>query len=138
MSIESDAMPALGGSQARPWCSIVVRSTRCWRYRSDACRRVIRLAFSLAVQLLPLRSRLAFAVARLCHGASACLLPRPPITAKADSCIAAAFSIAIRRYSAGEHVPLAAGGAFQRFALDRLVCGLMVFSVNQKDWRPHV
>src|SRR5690349_6548426 len=107
MSIGSDAMPALGGSQARPWCSIVVRSTRCWRYRSDACRRVIRLAFSLAVQLFPLRSRLAFAVARLCHGASACLLPRPPITAKADSCIAAAFSIAIRRYSAGEHVPLA-------------------------------
>lgn len=42
---------------------------------------------------MPWRQRLSFAP--------------PTITAKADSCIAAAFSIAIRRYSAGEHVPLA-------------------------------
>jgi hypothetical protein len=59
---------------------------------------------SVIIQLFR-RSRFAFAVARLCHGASACLFPRPRIIAKADSCIAAAFSIAIRRYSAGEHVP---------------------------------
>jgi hypothetical protein len=51
------------------------------------------------------RSRFAFAVARLCHGASACLFSRPRIIAKVESCIAAAFSVAIRRYSAREHVP---------------------------------
>ena len=59
---------------------------------------------SVIIQLFR-RSRFAFAVARLCHGASARLFPRARMIAEADSCIAEAFSIAIRRYSAGEHVP---------------------------------
>ena len=42
------------------------------------------------------RSRLAFAVARLCHGASAAFFPRPVITAIADCFSAAAFSSIIR------------------------------------------
>lgn len=60
----------------------------------------------LAVHLFP-RSRRAFAVARLCHGARTAVCPRPDITAIADCRSAAAFSIAMRRYSAGEQVPCA-------------------------------
>jgi len=59
---------------------------------------------SVIIQLFR-RSRFAFAAVRLSHGASACLFPRPRIMAKTDSCIAAAFSVTIRRYSVGEHVP---------------------------------
>jgi len=65
--------------------------------------QAIQLAY-LAVQLFD-RSRFAFAVARLCHGASACLFRRPYIAASVDSSIAAAFSVHMRRYSAEEHVP---------------------------------
>jgi hypothetical protein len=35
-------------------------------------------------------------MARLCHGASAAFFPRPVITAIADRCNAAAFSIIMR------------------------------------------
>jgi hypothetical protein len=52
-------------------------------------------------------NRLAFAVARLCYGASAALVPRPHIRASADCCEAASFSIIIRWYSAGAQVPCA-------------------------------
>lgn len=44
-------------------------------------------------------------MARLCHGARTAVCPRPDITAIADCRSAAAFSIAMRRYSAGEQVP---------------------------------
>ena len=46
-------------------------------------------------------------MARLCHGRSAALLPRPVIAAIADCCNAAAFSIIIRWYSAGVQAPRA-------------------------------
>jgi hypothetical protein len=52
-------------------------------------------------------NRLAFAVARLCHGPNAAVVPRPDIRASADCCEAASFSIIIRWYSAGAHVPCA-------------------------------
>lgn len=57
-----------------------------------------------------LRSRLALALARLCHGAktaSALSLPREHASADAEQCAARAFSSTIRRYSAAEQRPCA-------------------------------
>jgi hypothetical protein len=53
------------------------------------------------------RSRLALERERLTNGASIAAWPLPFITAAADVCIAAIFSAVMRRYSAGEQVPLA-------------------------------
>ena len=103
MSIGSDATPAAGSSQARPWSSIAVRSTRCWRSRSDCpCRQARARPFGgSAFRSQPLRIRSGAFVPRRQH----LPFPRPNITASADCCIAATFSVVMRRHSVGEHVP---------------------------------
>jgi len=53
------------------------------------------------------RRRRAFPAARLSHGAAAAFVPRPVIIAIVDCCNAAAFSVTIRRYSAGVQLPRA-------------------------------
>ena len=103
MSIGSDATPAAGSSQARPWSSIAVRSTRCWRSRSDCpCRQARARPFGgSAFRSQPLRIRSGAFVPRR----QRLPFPRPNITASADCCIAATFSVVMRRHSVGEHVP---------------------------------
>jgi hypothetical protein len=51
-----------------------------------------------------LRRRLAFAVARQCHGASTARVPRPDIAANVEDRNAAAFSMTMRLYSVGLQV----------------------------------
>ena len=52
-----------------------------------------------------LRSRFAFARARLTNGASIAACPFPLSNALVDVCMAATFSAVMRQYSAGEQVP---------------------------------
>lgn len=77
-----------------------------WKASSPATTDVAEGSGWLARRGGYFRSRLAFAVARLCHGFSNALADglRPRDSSAAASVIAAAFSRTMRWYSAGEHV----------------------------------